>query len=142
MFCKWSQIKMEWLFLQLIKKKLTSLDKFPHWTTTKYWIPPFLLPPPPIKVQKKFPLTNMSCLKWWVGDYVNTPKSAIVVDFLLPQCKIWLILFTQITIRGNSCIKLLTSKKKKKKSEKLPPSSISKHESARTLKHLVFLYSI
>ena len=28
------------LFLQLIKKKLTSLDKFPHWTTTKLWFRP------------------------------------------------------------------------------------------------------
>ena len=32
------------LFLQLIKKKLTSLDKFPHWTTTKPW---FRNPPSP-----------------------------------------------------------------------------------------------
>ena len=32
--------------------------------------------------------------------------------------------------------------KKKKKSEKLPPSLFSKHESAKTLKHLVFLYSV
>ena len=37
------------LFLQLIKKKLTSFDKFPHWTTTKLWFCPsfFLLPTSP-----------------------------------------------------------------------------------------------
>ena len=29
MFCTWPQIRMERLFLQLIKKKLTSFDKFP-----------------------------------------------------------------------------------------------------------------
>ena len=29
MFCTWPHIRMEKLFLQLIKNKLSSLDKFP-----------------------------------------------------------------------------------------------------------------
>ena len=33
MFCIWCQIIMVRLFLQLIKKKLTSFDKFPPLTT-------------------------------------------------------------------------------------------------------------
>ena len=41
MFCIWCQIIMVRLFLQLIKKKLTSFDKFPP-LTTKHWIALFL----------------------------------------------------------------------------------------------------
>ena len=44
----WSQIRIEKLFLQLTKKKLSSIDKFPHWDTAKYWIPLFVALPPKI----------------------------------------------------------------------------------------------
>ena len=40
-------------FLECLKKKLTKTS-FPHWPTTKYWIPPpFLFPP--LRFQKSFP---------------------------------------------------------------------------------------
>ena len=54
-FCAWPQIRIERLFLQLIKK--SSL----HLSNTKHWIPPFLVPPS--RFQKKFPCSNMSCLR-------------------------------------------------------------------------------
>ena len=66
---------MERLFLQLLKKKLTSLDKCPplnnHRTLNPPSPPP---PPPPTKISEKISPTNMSCLKTWfhkVGDFVK-----------------------------------------------------------------------
>ena len=56
MFCTWPQLRMERLFLQLIKKKLTSLDKCPPLNCHKTLISPFLFPP--LKFQKKFSPTN------------------------------------------------------------------------------------
>ena len=53
MFCTWPQIRMERLFLQLIKKKLTSLDKFLPLT---YFVHP-------TKISEKILHTNMFCLK-------------------------------------------------------------------------------
>ena len=51
MSCTWSQIKMERLFLQLIKKKLTSLDKFsPLYYHKTLNSSTFLFPP--LKFQK------------------------------------------------------------------------------------------
>ena len=53
---------MERLFLQPIKKKLTSLDKsspMNYHKTLNLPLPFFL----PLKFQKKFPRINMSCLK-------------------------------------------------------------------------------
>ena len=41
-------------------KKLTSLDKFPHWISRKHWICPFLFPP--LKFQKKCP--PLTCPIW------------------------------------------------------------------------------
>ena len=60
MFCTWSQIRMERLFLQLLKKKLTSLNKFPHWK--KHWTPPLF---PPLKIHKlppPPPITRSVCI--------------------------------------------------------------------------------
>ena len=51
---------LERLFLQLINEKLTNHDKFPHWTTTKYWIPPFYSP---TRTSEKVSPINMSRLK-------------------------------------------------------------------------------
>ena len=45
MFCTWPQLRMEKLFLQLIKKKLTSLDKSPPLNCHKTLISPFFVPP-------------------------------------------------------------------------------------------------
>ena len=60
---------MERGFLQLIKEKLTSLDKFPLLNYHKTLNCPFLFPSPPsppsLKFWKTFPSTNMSCLKSW-----------------------------------------------------------------------------
>ena len=55
---------LERLFFQLINEKSTNLDKFPNWTTTKYWIPPFLFRL--LKFQKKFP--PLTCLIWNLGS--------------------------------------------------------------------------
>ena len=44
MFCTWPQIRMERLFLQLIKEKSTSLDKFLPLNYHKTLNPPFLFP--------------------------------------------------------------------------------------------------
>ena len=53
------------LLLQLIKEKLTNLDKFPPLKYHKILDSPpsFLFPLP--EFQKKFPPINMSCLKSW-----------------------------------------------------------------------------
>ena len=50
MFCAWLQIRMEKLILQFIKKKLTSLDKFPPLNYHKTLISPSFYPPPPENV--------------------------------------------------------------------------------------------
>ena len=47
---------MERLFLQLIKKKLTSLDKFPPLTYHKTLNPPLFAPPPTKTSEKLSPL--------------------------------------------------------------------------------------
>ena len=49
----WSQTRMEKLFLQLIKKKLTSLDKFPPLNYHKTLTLPFLFLP--LKFEKSPP---------------------------------------------------------------------------------------
>ena len=59
MFCTWPWIRMERLFLQLINKILTSLNKFPQGTTSEHWIPPPTICSPPLKFQKKFLPTNV-----------------------------------------------------------------------------------
>ena len=51
-FCIWSLIRMERWFLQIIKKKLTSLDKFLQVNYHKTLNPPL----------KKNPPANISCL--------------------------------------------------------------------------------
>ena len=51
------------LFLQLIKEKLTSLDKFSLLNYHKTLNPPLLYPL--LEFQEKFPPINMSCLKSW-----------------------------------------------------------------------------
>ena len=61
---------MERLLRKLIRKKLTSLDKFPPTELAqKIESPPFLFPP--LKFQKKFPPTNMSCLKLWSPPFTK-----------------------------------------------------------------------
>ena len=49
MFWAWPQISMERLILQFIKKKLTSLDKFPPLNYHKTSISPSFCPPSPGK---------------------------------------------------------------------------------------------
>ena len=53
MFCTWPQIRMERLFLQLIKKKLTCLDKFPPLNYHKALNPLFFVLS--LKFQKNLP---------------------------------------------------------------------------------------
>ena len=53
---------MERLFLQLIKKKLTSLNEFSPLTYHKPWNPPTIFLSS-TKISEKIPHTNMSCLK-------------------------------------------------------------------------------
>ena len=66
MFCTWPQIRMERLFLQLIKKKLTSLEKFSPLNYHKTLSSP--LSSPSTKISEKICPTNMpyltSCLTW------------------------------------------------------------------------------
>ena len=45
MFCTWPQIRMERLFLQLIKEKSTSLDKFPPTELPQNIESPLFVPP-------------------------------------------------------------------------------------------------
>ena len=52
---------LERLFFQLIEEKSTNLDKFPNWTTTKYWN----LFVPSTKISEKISPINMSHLKSW-----------------------------------------------------------------------------
>lgn len=61
---------LERLFFQLIKEKSTNLDKFPNWTTTKYWIPPFLFRL--LKFQKKFP--PLTCPVWNLGPFTKVGR--------------------------------------------------------------------
>ena len=53
MFCTWTQIRIERLFLQLVKEKLTSFDKFPPLNCQKTLNPPFLFLT--LKFQKNYP---------------------------------------------------------------------------------------
>ena len=54
---------MERLFLQIIKKKLTILDKFPPLNYDKTLNPPFLSPP--TKISEKIHPIKMPCLTSW-----------------------------------------------------------------------------
>ena len=69
MFCTWSQIRIERLFLQLIKKKLTSVCKFsPTELPQNTESPPFV---PPTKLSEKFPLVLFKILvQRREGNYV------------------------------------------------------------------------
>ena len=61
MFCKvrvWKGYFCNWL-----RKNWPTLTSFPHWTTARYWIPPFLLAL--LEFQKNFSPINMSRLKSW-----------------------------------------------------------------------------
>ena len=67
------------LFLQLIKKSLTSLDKFPLLNYHKTSNPHPLLSHP-LKFQKKFSPTNMSPLKSKVVGREETMKKCHLKD--------------------------------------------------------------
>ena len=60
MFCKVGLCR---LFLQLIKEKLTNLNKFPPLNYHKILIPPSIFLSPLLEFQKKVPPINMSRLK-------------------------------------------------------------------------------
>ena len=60
-FCKvrvWKGYFCNWL-----RKNWPTLTSFPHWTTARYWIPPFLFAL--LEFQKIFSPINMSRLKSW-----------------------------------------------------------------------------
>ena len=60
--CVWPQKRMERLFLQLIKKKLISLNKFLALSNHKTLNPLFLFP---TKISEKVFHARMACLKSW-----------------------------------------------------------------------------
>ena len=63
MFCIWPRIRMERLFLQIIKKKLTSVDKFFSLDYHKTLNSPFFIPS--LKFQKNLlPPTLLTCPVW------------------------------------------------------------------------------
>ena len=65
-FCKmrvWKGYFCNWF-----RKNWPTLTSSPHWTTTKYWILPFLVPPTRIS-EKIPPPINMSRLKSWFPLY-------------------------------------------------------------------------
>ena len=62
MFCTWHQTRMERLFLQLLKKKMTSLNKSPQLNYNKTLNPLFLFP---TKFLETFLSTKKSCMKSW-----------------------------------------------------------------------------
>ena len=68
MFCAWPQTRMERLFLQLLKKKMTSLNKFPPLNYNKTLNPLFSFPN---KFSEKFLPTKKSCLKSWSPPPLN-----------------------------------------------------------------------
>ena len=70
MFCTWVQTRMEKLFLQLVKEKLTSLDKFPPLNYHKTLNAPFLFLP--LKFQKNFPPFWFTSIYNGEGGYMNT----------------------------------------------------------------------
>ena len=74
-FCTWPQIRMERLFLQLIKKKLTRIDKFPPANYLKTLNPlPFCLSPL-LKSQKKIP--PLTCPVWNPGSPPFTSRVGV-----------------------------------------------------------------
>ena len=73
-FCTWPQIRMEKLFLKLIKKKLINLDKFSPLNYHKNWIPRFC--PPLIFEKKSSPLTCIILhvlAELWISFYFMAP---------------------------------------------------------------------
>ena len=71
MFCTWPQIRMERLFLQLIKKKLTSFDRFPSLNYHKTLnIPTFLFPSLKFQKEKSHP-TIIFWFKSWFKSSMN-----------------------------------------------------------------------
>ena len=69
MLCTLPQIRLERFFSQLIKKKITCLNKFPpelaQNNNSALFMPLPSPPPRPIKFEKTVPPPNMSCLKSW-----------------------------------------------------------------------------
>ena len=78
---------------------------FPHWTTTIYWILPFLPPPAPhpLKFQKKFTPTNMSRLKSWFPPFTKGGGNYVLrVSFSL-QIRQPVILIEMVTMPFSQC---------------------------------------
>ena len=82
MFCTWPQITIKRLFLQLIQKKLTSLDKFPPLNYYKTLSPPFLFSL--LKFQKKFlPLNESNDWTFYIWFLQWSLQCMIVRMFLV-----------------------------------------------------------
>ena len=63
-FCKmrvWKGYFCNWF-----RKNWPTLTSSPHWTTTKYWILPFLVPP--TRISEKIPPPPLTCLVWNRGS--------------------------------------------------------------------------
>ena len=84
MLCTLPQIRLERFFLQLIKKKITCLNKFPpelaQNNNSALFMPPL---PPPIKFEKTFPPTNMSRLKSWPPPLQRGEEETMKYNFWL-----------------------------------------------------------
>ena len=78
------------LFLQLIKKKLPSLNKFPPSNNDKTLNSPFLFPYSPTKILEKIPPTKKSCL--------NGPPSPLKKGRGRKLCTFFLIMRLNISI--------------------------------------------